>query len=83
MCLKIKEIKLYILDININNFIREGYSGKGLNQDQYALIGKGKLILDNLNKPESLIKYVKDRPGHDYRYSLDSRKIRKMAGLRI
>ena len=26
-----------------------------------------KLILHNLNKPESLITYVKDRPGHDRR----------------
>jgi dTDP-glucose 4,6-dehydratase len=29
-----------------------------------------------MDKPMSLIKYVKDRPGHDVRYSLDSSKIR-------
>ena len=28
-------------------------------------------ILDNLGKPESLIEFVKDRPGHDYRYAVD------------
>jgi dTDP-glucose 4,6-dehydratase len=34
-----------------------------------------KLILQNLNKPESLITYVKDRLGHDRRYAIDSSKI--------
>ena len=34
-----------------------------------------KLILQNLNKPETLITYVKDRPGHDRRYAIDSSKI--------
>lgn len=29
-----------------------------------------------LGKPESLITFVEDRPGHDMKYSLDSRKIR-------
>ena len=28
-------------------------------------------------KNKSKIKYVKDRPGHDFRYALDSKKIRK------
>jgi len=32
-------------------------------------------ILQILNKPESLIKYVKDRPGHDRRYAIDASKI--------
>ncbi|MGZ7136179.1 MAG: dTDP-glucose 4,6-dehydratase [Methanobacterium sp.] len=36
-----------------------------------------KLILKNLGKDESLIKYVKDRPGHDRRYAIDSTKIQK------
>ncbi|MFZ0452614.1 MAG: dTDP-glucose 4,6-dehydratase [Ignavibacteriaceae bacterium] len=36
-----------------------------------------KLILDYLDKPESLIEYVKDRPGHDRRYAIDSGKIKK------
>ncbi|MFC2082332.1 dTDP-glucose 4,6-dehydratase, partial [Bacteroidota bacterium] len=34
-----------------------------------------KLILKYLDKPESLIKFVKDRPGHDKRYAIDSTKI--------
>lgn len=34
-----------------------------------------KKILEILGKPESLIEYVKDRPGHDRRYAIDSCKI--------
>ncbi|MBT8377828.1 MAG: dTDP-glucose 4,6-dehydratase [Ignavibacteria bacterium] len=35
-----------------------------------------KLILEQLNKPDSLIEFVKDRPGHDRRYAIDSNKIK-------
>lgn len=35
-----------------------------------------KQILEILGKDESLIEYVKDRPGHDRRYSLDDTKMR-------
>ncbi len=34
-----------------------------------------RLILQYLKKPESLIGYVKDRPGHDRRYAIDSAQI--------
>lgn len=34
-----------------------------------------RLILKRLGKPESLIKHVKDRPGHDRRYAIDATKI--------
>lgn len=37
-------------------------------------------ILLMLHKPESLITFVEDRPGHDLRYSLDSTKTRSMTG---
>jgi len=37
-------------------------------------------ILRHLGKPESLIQYVEDRPGHDRRYALDSAKIRRELG---
>jgi dTDP-glucose 4,6-dehydratase len=39
-----------------------------------------KLILEKLGKPESLIKFVKDRPGHDRRYAIDSTKIQNDLG---
>ncbi|MEJ5260247.1 MAG: dTDP-glucose 4,6-dehydratase [Anaerohalosphaeraceae bacterium] len=34
-----------------------------------------RLILKTLGKPESLITFVKDRPGHDRRYAIDSSRI--------
>jgi dTDP-glucose 4,6-dehydratase len=33
------------------------------------------LILRRLGKPDSLIRHVKDRPGHDRRYAIDSTRI--------
>ncbi|MBM2816578.1 MAG: dTDP-glucose 4,6-dehydratase [Ignavibacteria bacterium] len=39
-----------------------------------------KNILMLLDKPESLIQYVKDRPGHDRRYAIDSSKIQSELG---
>lgn len=61
---------------------------KGKNQDVYN-VGSGvevrnidvvKAILKILGKPESLITFVKDRPGHDFRYSLDTTKINRTIG---
>lgn len=37
-------------------------------------------ILAHLGKPESLIEFVTDRPGHDRRYAIDSRKAREELG---
>lgn len=34
-------------------------------------------ILDHLGKPHSLIRFVKDRPGHDRRYAIDFSKIER------
>jgi len=39
-----------------------------------------KIILKNLDKPESLIKHVTDRPGHDRRYAIDATKIINQLG---
>lgn len=38
-------------------------------------------ILKVLGRPESLIKFVKDRPGHDRRYALDCSKARSELGF--
>jgi dTDP-glucose 4,6-dehydratase len=35
-------------------------------------------ILRRLSLPETMIEYVPDRPGHDFRYSLDCRKIHRL-----
>ena len=39
-----------------------------------------KTILKMLDKPESLIRYVKDRPGHDRRYAIDASKMKRELG---
>ena len=39
-------------------------------------------ILRILGKPESLITFVTDRPGHDYRYAIDSTRIQHELGWR-
>ena len=39
-----------------------------------------KLLLKKLGKPETLIEFVKDRPGHDRRYAIDSAKISRELG---
>jgi dTDP-glucose 4,6-dehydratase len=41
------------------------------------------IILDVLQKPRSLIRYVKDRPGHDRRYAIDNTKIRSALGFEV
>ena len=41
-----------------------------------------KTILRALNKPESLIRFVTDRPGHDLRYAIDASKIERELGWR-
>lgn len=37
-----------------------------------------KMVLDILGKPHNLIQFVPDRPGHDWRYAIDSSAIRKL-----
>jgi dTDP-glucose 4,6-dehydratase len=41
-----------------------------------------KMILNVMNKPESLIEYVTDRPGHDRRYSINCDKITNELGYK-
>ena len=58
--------------------IGEIYNVSG--QNQRTNLEVVRTILNNLKKPESLITYVKDRPGHDLRYAINSRKLQE--GLR-
>ena len=39
-----------------------------------------KTILQEMGAQEGLVEFVEDRPGHDFRYSLDDRKIRRELG---
>ena len=46
--------------------------------DERRNIDVVKAVLKILGKPESLISFVSDRPGHDWRYAIDSSAIRKL-----
>ena len=45
--------------------------------NEWSNLDLTKKILSLLDKPESLIEFVKDRPGHDRRYAIDAMKIRR------
>ena len=67
----------------VDFIIRKGRAGQTYNVGgncQISNIHLVKMICDHLGKPYSLIEYVKDRPGHDRRYALDSSKIRDELG---
>jgi len=48
--------------------------------NEWANIDLARKILKILGKPESLLTSVKDRPGHDRRYAIDSTKLRRELG---
>ena len=48
--------------------------------NEYPNIEIVRPILETLGKPESLIRFVKDRPGHDQRYAIDASKIQRELG---
>jgi dTDP-glucose 4,6-dehydratase len=58
--------------------IGEIYNIGGLDIEENLAMARR--LLRILHKPESLISYVKDRPGHDRRYALDCRKIKNELG---
>lgn len=67
------------IDLVIHNgVIGEVYNIGGNNERTNMHIVK--TILEELGKPESLITYVQDRPGHDRRYGIDPTKITNELG---
>lgn len=61
--------------------IEKGQNGQVYNvggDQEYTNIDLTKKILEEMNCMEDQIKYVQDRPGHDFRYSLDSSKLKKL-----
>lgn len=63
----------YIME---NGSIGEVYNiGTGYEFTNLDLITK---LLQNMKEDENKIEYVKDRPGHDRRYAIDSSKLRKL-----
>lgn len=67
------------IDLIIHNGkVGEVYNVGGHNERSNLEVVK--TILKALDKPESLIKYVKDRPGHDMRYAIDPKKLETELG---
>jgi len=76
---------LYVIDNcrAIDLVLHKGKEGQVYNVsggNEVSNIELTKMILSLLNKPETFIKYVADRPGHDRRYSIDSTKIKSELG---
>ena len=70
----------------IDIIVRNGKNGEiynisGHNEKQNLDVIKTILII--LNKSENLISYVKDRPGHDLKYSMISKKIESKLGWKL
>ena len=67
----------------ISSVLEKGESGKSYNIsgnneiDNLTIVNK---ILSLMGKSTDLIEYVEDRPGHDFRYSMDSSLIRNEIG---
>ncbi len=76
---------LYVGDHNnaIDLIVRNGRDGEVYNiggHNERTNLEVVKTILKVLGKPESLITYVKDRPGHDRRYAMDPTKLETELG---
>ena len=64
-----------IFNILTNGKLGESYNISASNEiDNITIVKK---ILSLMNKSEDLIEFVEDRPGHDFRYSMDSQKIKQ------
>ena len=67
----------------IDLIVRNGKDGEVYNiggHNERTNLEVVKTILKALGKPETLITYVKDRPGHDLRYAMDPTKIENELG---
>jgi len=76
---------IYVQDFcqALDTLLKKGKTGEIYNisaNNELQNIEVAKTILKIMNKPETLITFVEDRPGHDIRYSLNSSKIRTELG---
>ncbi len=65
----------------IEHVLQHGEPGRVYNiggGNERENIEVAKMILKNLSKPMSLIRYVQDRPGHDRRYAVDCGRLRAL-----
>lgn len=76
-------IHVYDHNVGIDLIVRNGKEGNIYNlggHSEKTNLELVKIILKELSKPESLITFVTDRPGHDLRYAIDSTKVEKELG---
>ena len=67
-----------VLMVLLNGKAGESYNISANNEiDNLTVVRK---ILEIMSKSEDLIEFVEDRPGHDFRYSMDSKKISNELG---
>lgn len=76
---------IHVLDHNTATLaiLENGKPGEIYNvgaNNEVSNIDLVKILLRILGKPESLIEFVADRPGHDRRYAIDSSKIQNQLG---
>lgn len=76
---------LFVKDhcIAIDTVLHKGVKGEVYNvggNNEKTNLEIVKTILKQLGKPEDLITFVEDRKGHDYRYAINSSKIKKELG---
>ena len=67
----------------IDLVVREGVEGEVYNvggHNEKSNLEVVKTVIKQLGKPESLITFVTDRPGHDMRYAIDPTKIHNELG---
>ena len=67
----------------IHSLLNDGKNGEVYNiasSEEQSNLGVVQAILKNTGKTDDLIDFVKDRPGHDFRYALDCSKISKATG---
>jgi len=75
--------RLYVEDHceALDLLLHRGDTGEAYNiaaGNERSNIDVAETILELLEKPKSLIRFVEDRPGHDQRYSMDSAKIQAL-----
>ena len=70
-------------NVGVDMIVRNGQVGQVYNlggHSERTNLEMVRTILKQLNKPEDLIEFVKDRPGHDLRYAIDSTKVENELG---
>ncbi|NPV67980.1 MAG: dTDP-glucose 4,6-dehydratase [Anaerolineae bacterium] len=78
---------LYVLDhvTGIDTVLHKGIAGEAYNiagENERPNIDVVRALLKELGKPESLIRHVADRPGHDRRYAMNCDKLRALGWRR-